>query len=119
GRQAKKIYQHQLNLDEAIEHPFIKQHCALIYTTASHQPGWDKFRLVFVLPEYVQGAETVEVLTRYLMKHLPHDPACKDASRVFYGNSQATFPLIQPHVRLPQSWIDKAVTTAFQEKIEY
>jgi hypothetical protein len=119
GRQAKKIYQHQLNLDEAIEHPFIKQHCALIYTTASHQPGWDKFRLVFVLPKYVQGAETVEVLTRYLMKHLPHDPACKDASRVFYGNSQATFPLIQPHVRLPQSWIDEAVTTAFQEKIEY
>ncbi|MCO5799731.1 MAG: PriCT-2 domain-containing protein [Dolichospermum sp. OL03] len=119
GRQAKKIYQHQLNLDEAIEHPFIKQYCALIYTTASHQPGWDKFRLVFVLPEYVQGAETVEVLTRYLMKHLPHDPACKDASRVFYGNSQATFPLIQPHVRLPQSWIDEAVTTAHQEKIEY
>jgi hypothetical protein len=118
GRQAKKIYQHQLNLDEAIEHPFIKQYCALIYTTASHQPGWDKFRLVFVLPEYVQGAETVEVLTRYLMKHLPHDPACKDASRVFYGNSQATFPLIQPHVRLPQSWIDEAVTTAYQEKIE-
>ncbi|AFZ61022.1 PriCT-2 domain-containing protein (plasmid) [Anabaena sp. PCC 7938] len=119
GRQAKKIYQHQLNLDEAIEHPFIKQYCALIYTTASHQPNWDKFRLVFVLPEYVQGADTVEVLTRYLMKHLPHDPACKDASRVFYGNTQATFPLIQPHVTLPQSWIDEAVTTAYQEKIEY
>ncbi|WP_242045380.1 PriCT-2 domain-containing protein [Anabaena catenula] len=119
GRQAQKIYQHQLNLDEAIEHPFIKQYCALIYTTASHQPDWHKFRLVFVLPEYVQGADTVEVLTRYLMKHLPHDPACKDASRVFYGNTKATFPLIQPHVTLPQSWIDEAVTTAYQEKIEY
>ncbi|MGM3309729.1 PriCT-2 domain-containing protein [Anabaena sp. WFMT] len=119
GRQAKKIYQHQLNLDEAQEHPFIKEYCALIYTTASHKPDWHKFRLIFVLPEYVQGAETVEVLTRYLMKHLPHDPACKDASRVFYGNTQATFPLIQPHVTLPQSWIDEAVTTAYQEKIEY
>ncbi|WP_236721526.1 PriCT-2 domain-containing protein [Trichormus sp. NMC-1] len=119
GRQAKKIYQHQLTLDEAIEHPFIKQYCALIYTTASHQPDWHKFRLVFVLPEYVQGAETVEVLTRYLMKHLPHDPACKDASRVFYGSTEATFPLINPNARLPQSWIDEAVTTAHQEKIEY
>jgi Primase C terminal 2 (PriCT-2) len=119
GRQAKKIYQHQLTLDEAIEHPFIKQYCALIYTTASHKPDWHKFRLVFVLPEYVQGAETVEVLTRYLMKHLPHDPACKDASRVFYGSTEATFPLINPNARLPQSWIDEAVTTAYQEKIEY
>ncbi|MBD2295066.1 PriCT-2 domain-containing protein [Anabaena sphaerica FACHB-251] len=119
GRQAKKIYQHQLNLDEALEHPFIKQYCALIYTTASHQPDWHKFRLVFVLPEYVQGADTVEVLTRYLMKHLPHDPACKDASRVFYGSTEATFPLINPNARLPQSWIAEAVTTAYQEKIEY
>ncbi|MBD2148484.1 PriCT-2 domain-containing protein [Sphaerospermopsis sp. FACHB-1194] len=119
GRQAKKIYQHQLTLDEALEHPFIKQYCALIYTTASHKPDWHKFRLVFVLPEYVQGAETVEVLTRYLMKHLPHDPACKDASRVFYGSTEATFPLINPNARLPQSWIAEAVTTAYQEKIEY
>ncbi|WP_234300906.1 PriCT-2 domain-containing protein [Sphaerospermopsis aphanizomenoides] len=119
GRQAQKIYQHQLTLDEAIEHAFIKQYCALIYTTASHKPDWHKFRLVFVLPEYVQGTETVEVLTRYLMKHLPHDPACKDASRVFYGSTEATFPLINPNARLPQSWIDEAVTTAHQEKIEY
>ncbi len=119
GRQAKKIYQHQLNLDEALEHPFIKQYCALIYTTASHQPNWHKFRLIFLLPEFVRGTETVEVLTRYLMQQLPHDPACKDASRVFYGSTEATFPLINPDAYLPQFWIDEAISVAHQERIEY
>ncbi|WP_353933315.1 PriCT-2 domain-containing protein (plasmid) [Okeanomitos corallinicola TIOX110] len=119
GRQAKKIYQHQLNLDEALKHPFIKQYCALIYTTASHKPDWHKFRLVFVLPEFVRGTETVEVLTRYLMQQLPHDPACKDASRVFYGSTEATFPLINPDAYLPQFWIDEAISVAHQERIEY
>ena len=115
----EKCYQHQLTLDEALEHPFIKQYCALIYTTASHKPDWHKFRLVFLLPDFVQGAETVEVLTRFLMQHLPHDPACKDASRGFYGSTEATFPLIQCDVTLPQSWIDEAVVTAQLEKIEH
>lgn len=114
-----KCYSQQLTLDEALEHPFIKKYCALIYTTASHKTDWHKFRLVFLLPEFVAGSETVEVLTRFLMKHLPHDPACKDASRVFYGNSEAEFPLIQANVTLPDLWVQEAVTTARQEKWEY
>ena len=45
-----KVYDHQLTIEEALAHPFIKKHCALIYTTASHKPDWHKFRLVFLLP---------------------------------------------------------------------
>lgn len=115
----EKCYEHQLTLDEALEHPFIKQYCALIYTTASHKPNWHKFRLVFLLPEFVPGYEIVEVLTRYLMKHLPHDPACKDASRVFYGSTEASFPLVQPNVTLPAEWVTEAIATAQKEKFEY
>lgn len=115
----EKCYEHQLTLDEALEHPFIKQYCGLIYTTASHKPNWHKFRLVFLLPEFVPGYEIVEVLTRYLMKHLPHDPACKDASRVFYGSTEASFPLIQSNVTLPAKWISEAIATSEREKLEY
>ena len=115
----EKCYEHQLTLDEAIEHPFIQRYCALIYTTASHKSNWHKFRLVFLLPEFVPGYEIVEVLTRYLMKHLPHDPACKDASRVFYGSTEASFPLVQPNVTLPTEWVTEAITTTKREKLEY
>ena len=115
----EKCYEHQLTLDEALEHPFIQRYCALIYTTASHKPDWHKFRLVFLLPEFVPGYEIVEVLTRYLMKHLPHDPACKDASRVFYGSTEASFPLVQPNVTLPYDWISEAIAVTEREKLEY
>ncbi|MEO0934004.1 MAG: PriCT-2 domain-containing protein, partial [Cyanobacteria bacterium J06641_2] len=75
--------------------------------------------MVFLLPEFVPGYEIVEVLTRYLMKHLPHDPACKDASRVFYGSTEASFPLVKPNVTLPAKWISEAIATSEREKLEY
>ncbi|MHC5854468.1 PriCT-2 domain-containing protein [Nostoc sp.] len=114
-----KVYDHQLTIEEALAHPFIKKHCALIYTTASHKPEWHKFRLVFLLPEYVQGADTVEACTRFLMQQLPHDPACKDASRVFYGSTEAEFPLVNPEATIPAEWISEAIAIAQQERIEY
>ncbi|MBN3945545.1 MAG: PriCT-2 domain-containing protein [Nostoc sp. NMS7] len=114
-----KVYDHQLTIEEALAHPFIKKHCALIYTTASHRPDWHKFRLVFLLPQYVQGADTVEACTRFLMQQLPHDPACKDASRVFYGSTEAEFPLVNPEATLPAEWISEAITITQQERIEY
>ncbi|MCC5612087.1 PriCT-2 domain-containing protein [Nostoc sp. CHAB 5834] len=114
-----KVYDPQLTISEALAHPFIKKHCALIYTTASHKPEWHKFRLVFLLPEYVQGADTVEACTRFLMQQLPHDPACKDASRVFYGSTEAEFPLVNPEATLPAEWIQEAIAIAQIERVEY
>ena len=114
-----KVYDHQLTIQEALVHPFIKKHCALMYTTASHKQDWHKFRLVFLLPEYVQGADTVEACTRFLMQQLPHDPACKDASRVFYGSTEAEFPLVNPEATLPAEWISEAIAIAQHEREEY
>jgi predicted XRE-type DNA-binding protein len=38
---------------------------------------------------------------------------------VFYGSTEATFPLINPDAYLPQFWIDEAISVAHQERIEY
>jgi Primase C terminal 2 (PriCT-2) len=119
GRKQGKVYDHQLSIPEAIAHPFIHQNAALIYTSASHKPDWHKFRLVFLLPELVQGSDTIEALVRYLMAHLPHDPACKDASRVFYGNTRAEFPLINPAAVLPTEWIEQAKAAAEIARAEH
>ncbi len=114
-----KVYDPQLTIESALAHPFIKKHCALIYTTASHKPDWHKFRLIFILPQYVEGADTVEACTRFLMQQLPHDPACKDASRVFYGNTEAEFPLVNPEATLPAEWVTEAMGISQKEREEY
>ena len=114
-----KLYKHQLTIEEALAHPFIKKYCALIYTTASHQPDWHRFRLIFLLPQYVEGADTVEACTHSLMQQLPHDRACKDASRVFYGNTEAEFLLVNPEATLPDEWVSEAITITQKKRIEY
>lgn len=111
-----KIYEHQLTLEEAIEHPFIKQFCSLIYTTPSHSPDWHRFRLVFQLPEFIADIETYEAIVQFLLEHLPHDPACKDGVRIFYGNTEAEFPLINLDARLPVEWVQHAIAQAEQVK---
>jgi len=113
------VYERQLTIDDALANEFIRTHCALIYTTASSTPEWNKLRLVFLLPEYVQGSEAVEECTRHLMEILPHDPSCKDSSRVFYGNTKAQFPLINPRATLPIEWVEEARITAQQKKLEF
>jgi len=113
-----KVYKHELTLDEALAHPFVQAHCALVYTTPSHTPNWHKFRLVFLLPEYLEGSERVEAAVKLLMEKLPHDRCCKDAGRVFFGSSKAAFPLINPKAVLPGDWVEQAAVLAAQAKAE-
>jgi hypothetical protein len=113
-----KTYQHQMTLDEAIADPFIRSSCALIYTTPSHTPDWHRFRLVWRLPEFVEDIDTYEALVRLLLEQLPHDPACKDGVRVFYGNTNAEFPLINADAFLPADWIEIAQSKAEHAKQE-
>ena len=110
-----KVYEPQLTLDQALTHPFIQQHCSLIYTSASHKPDWHKFRLVFLLPEFESDVAIIEAMILLLMEQLPHDAACKDASRVFYGNTKAEIPLFNPDVTLPLEWREQAIAAAADE----
>jgi Protein of unknown function (DUF3987) len=115
----EKVYKHQLTLEEAVQHPFVKSHCALIYTTASHTPDWHKFRMIFLLPEPVENAESVEAVVKFLMSEFPHDPACKDASRVFYGSTKAEFPLVNPSAVLPSEWVQQAKDEAQEDRLAF
>lgn len=104
SRQALKVYKKELTIEEALEHPFIKNHCSMIYTTASHSNHWHRLRLIFVLDKFYQDRDLIESMIDLLMEQLPHDPSCKDASRIFYGNTEAQFPLINPKASLPTGW---------------
>lgn len=110
-----KVYDPQLTIEQAVAHPFIQQYCALIYTSASHKSDWHKLRLVFLLPQFESDVGIIEAMIRLLMEHLPHDPNCKDASRVFYGNTNAEIPLFNPEAFLPIEWREQASAAAADE----
>lgn len=118
GRSAQKIYHHELTWDEAIAHPFLKQYGAFLYTSASHTEEWHRFRIGLILPEFVTDIDTYEILVRSLMGRLPNDPACKDGSRVFYGNTQAKIHRFDRANCLPQQWVDDAIAEAEKAAVE-
>lgn len=108
-----KTYKHELTLPEALEHPLIKDHALMIYTSCSHgqkelkAPNgvWDRFRVIFRLPRIFDDYKDYEKLVNRLIKDLGCDATCKDASRGFFGNSEAEFPLINAGATLTEKWI--------------
>lgn len=95
-----------MRLEEALEHPFVKQYCALIITTSSHSEEKHKYRMVFVLPQAIKGWESIKEANTLLIEFLGvADKACKDASRFYYGATNAEVFLHQ-EVALPEHWLD-------------
>lgn len=107
-----------LSLEGALAHPFIQQYCALIYTSPSHQPHWHKMRFVFLLPEFESDPDLIEAQIQLVAEEFAqsHDPNVKDCGRVWYGNTNAEFPLFNPDAVLPADWRQRAITLAEEHK---
>jgi phage/plasmid-associated DNA primase len=112
-----KIYSEDLTIDQALEHPFIKQHCALAMPSPSHTDDWHKFRLVFVLNEALTSSVQIKQAYQYLMSLLPcADPACKNSDRIFYGAKDAKPFLINPDALVPTDFSQRIFE--FQAELE-
>ncbi len=101
-----KVYKPELTLEEAVKHPFILAYCALIIPSASHTEDWNKFRMVFVLPEALTSRKQIESAYKYLLEIFPcGDKACKDSSRFFFGAKDKPIIHINPEAQLPEDFI--------------
>jgi hypothetical protein len=74
-----------VTIEQALEHPIVKQHAGLIYTTASHKPDAHRFRIVFPTPRTITDPSEMRALTRSLALRLSGDPAAVDATRISFG----------------------------------
>jgi Origin of replication binding protein len=72
-------------LEESLKDDFVKQYCSLIYTTHSHTKEINRYRLVFVLPRFIENPLELRYATRSLASKLGGDKSVVDAARMFYG----------------------------------
>lgn len=106
-----------MTIAQALEHPFVKAHCGLAIESASsclvsetNPDGHEKFRLIFRLENPLQDWQTIRIVNRYLIEQLgTADPACKDASRFFFGAPGRIPFLLNDDAFLPQSFVDDAI----------
>lgn len=103
-----KDSQSQLTLDDALSHPLLRDYAAFIYTSFSHNDDQHRFRIGFILPEFVTDARIYQELIKLVTEQIPHDKQCRGIATVFYGNTGAIVPLQREGVTLPLEWISKA-----------
>lgn len=92
-----------VSIEQAFAEKAIADYAFLIHATPSSTAEHPKTRVVFCLSEPITVLSIWETLQRALLArfaHLHPDPACKDATRLFYGSDQPG-ALVWPDARLP------------------
>jgi hypothetical protein len=92
GKEHKFTDERYIQLEDILQHPFIKEHAAFVYTSLRHNDYWNKFRVVFILDKPLHHYKEVEAAYRWLLKAFPTaDQSIKDAARLFFGSKQAPY----------------------------
>ena len=106
-----------LTIQDALKHPFIKLHCGLLIESASSKPEHHKFRLVFPLFEPLTNWMDIRLANQFILHQLKvADPACKDASRFFWGAPGRSPHLLNDTAALPADFLRQA--TAWRDAEE-
>ena len=73
---------------------------ALAYTSCSHTPEWNRYRLLISLPYLETNPERYQKILKTFIEEYKADTACSGVCNVFYGNTNATiFNLVSGEVR--------------------
>jgi len=92
---------HGLDLDAFRAHP-LSAHACFVYTTYSHTPEKQRYRILFRLPARLNDPDAYKALVTLLTTSLGGDKSCTDPCRLFYGADTAEVPLWQPEAILPE-----------------
>lgn len=79
---------HYFSIEDAINDNFIKKYGLLLHPTIRNTESTNRFRVIFQLDQKLSQND-YEIIAEYLIKRYESDPACKDFSKVYAGNSKA------------------------------
>lgn len=76
-----------ITYQEALIDQFVMENALFVYTTPSHQELFNRFRIVFVIEQFINNAEVYRNAITPLIERLGGDKSCSNIDRLFYGNS--------------------------------
>lgn len=78
-------------LGDALRDEAVTGQASFLYTTPSHTPEWNRFRIVWVLPEPITDPEHYRTLVRAFIERYDSDPSCSSPTQIFFGSSKGDF----------------------------
>lgn len=106
-----------MDLDEALNTPFIQKFASFIYTTPSHTEDIHRFRVVFLLDDTITRANDWAHCLLGLAIRLGSDKSVGDAARLFYGSTNSQ--LIDLGHSLPIDEVDELIKLGRDEKQKF
>ena len=101
-----------MTIQELLNNDFYNAYGAGFYVTPSHTDEHHRFRIMFRLEQSIKDASKMKKLIIGLMiVYQNADPACKDASRLYYGNPNCEIKEITNKL-LPIEAVDVLIETA-------
>jgi hypothetical protein len=85
-KRIKTIEEGYLTFQEAFEDEFVQENALLLYTTPSHQPEFQRFRIVFVNDKEISSPSEYRHSISKLIERFGGDKSCSNIDRLFYGN---------------------------------
>lgn len=76
-----------ITYEEALIDQFVFENALFVYTTPSHQELFHRFRIVFVIEQFINNAEVYRNAITPLIERFGGDKSCSNIDRLFYGNS--------------------------------
>lgn len=81
-----------LSCEQALRHPLVNQHAAIVYATASSTPATPRSRALWVLSAPVDVHTFRVYMKRLLRAFGAHaDNACSDPARIWFGSTQTDY----------------------------
>lgn len=76
------------SFEETAQHQIVRDYASFMYTSASHTDEWNRFRIVFVLPEKIYEPKRVSQISKYIASQFGRatDTATVSAVQCFYGS---------------------------------
>jgi len=76
------------SFEDTIQHQIVRDHASFVYTSASHTEEWNRFRIVFQLPEKIYDTKKVSQIAKYLANAFApaSDTQTVSAVQCFYGS---------------------------------
>lgn len=87
----KTLAEGYLPLDIAIADPWLRSNAIFLYETPSSTDDWNRFRIVFLLPELISKPEEYSEIASAFIEKFGADKSCKNIDRFFFGCKNAKF----------------------------
>lgn len=88
-KRCKTLEEGYIPFEKVATNEAIQRNAFLVYTTPSHSDEWNRYRIVFCLPEPLEDVGKYKDILKAFIMRCNADEACKSPVHVYYGNTDA------------------------------